>query len=318
MAAIDAGGGRAGAAPRRSRAPAPPPSKLRAAHGVGLRAPVAGAVAALLAVLIIAAGLATGGRGEALLDMSQDAADASAQVLSHVPGLLKGDLDSFGWRVAQVRLKGATPAAEGEILKAADVRPGASLTALDLPAIRGRVEKVGWVAGARVIRLLPSTLEIVVVQRPLMAVWEHAGQATVVAANGTPVGGVDPGVFPTLPLIVGEGANTAAAAFLPILARHPVVMAKTKALVRVDDRRWNLKLADGGVVLLPAEDEEGALQHLDALQGGAKILGLGLARIDLRDPEMVVVRPRGAPAPVTTAPGAPASETTPKTTKKGA
>jgi cell division protein FtsQ len=297
MAAIDAGGGRAGAAPRRARVAAPPPSKLRAAHGVGLRAPVAGAVAALLAVLIIAAGLATGGRGEALLDMSQDAAYALAQDLSHVPGLFKGDLDSFGWRVAEVRLKGATPAAEGEILAAANVRPGVSLTALDLAAIRARVEKVGWVASARVIRLLPSSLEIVVVQRPLMAVWEHAGRAIVVAANGTPVTAVDPRAFPALPLIVGAGANTAAAAFLPVLARHPGVMNKTKALVRVDDRRWNLKLSGEGVVLLPPEDEEGALQRLEALQARAKILDLGLARIDLRDPEMVVVRPRGAATP---------------------
>jgi len=309
MAAIDAGGARSGgrAAPRR-RAAAPPPSKLHATHGVGLRAPVAGAVAVLLALLIIAAGLATGGRGEALLDVSQEAADASAQALSNVPGFLKGDLDSLGWRVAQVRLKGATPAAEAEILSATDVKAGQSLTALDLAAVRARVEKVGWVASARVIRLLPSTLEIVVVQRPLMAVWEHAGRATVVAANGTPVNVVDPGVFPALPLIVGEGANTAAAAFLPVLARHPAIMAKTKALVRVDDRRWNLTLGDEGVVLLPAEDEEGALQHLDGLQGREKILGLGLARIDLRDPEMVVVRPRSAPAPV------PAADST----KKGA
>jgi len=301
MAAIDAGGGRAGAAPRRPRVAAPPPSKLHAAHGVGLRAPVAGAVAALLALLIIAAGLATGGRGEALLDISQDAADASAQALSKVPGLLKGDLDSFGWRVAQVRILGATPAAEAEILAAADVRPGQSLTALDLAAIRARVEKVGWVASARVIRLLPGALEIAVVQRPLMAIWEHAGHATVVAANGTPVNVVDPSAFPGLPLVVGEGANTAASAFLPILARHPGLMGKTKALVRVDDRRWNLLLADGGLVFLPADDEEGALQHLEALQASAKILDLGLARIDLRDPEMVVVRPRSAPAPASPA-----------------
>jgi len=304
MAAIDFG--RGGSSGRARPRPAPPPSKLRAAHGVGLRAPVAGAVAALLAVLIIAAGLATGGRGEALMDMSQDAADAAVGGLADVPGILRGDLDMFGWRVAQVRLKGATPAAQAEILAAANVAPGQSLTALDLAAIRARVETVGWVSSARIIRLLPNTLEIFVVQRPLMAVWEHGGRAVVVAGNGAPVNAVNPGVFPALPLVVGEGANTAAAAVLPVLARHPRIMAKTRALVRVDDRRWNLRLADGGVVLLPADDEEGALQHLETLQASAKILDLGLARIDLRDPEMVVVRPRAAPAtpPVTPTKGA--------------
>jgi cell division protein FtsQ len=300
MAAIDAGRGGAW----RPRVAAPPPSKLHAAHGLGLGAPVAGAVAGLLALLIIAAGLATGGRGEALLDMSGDAADGLSHAMTDARGLFGGGLDGFGWRVAQVRLKGANPAAAAEILGAADVRAGASLTALDLAAIRARVEQVGWVASAKVIRLLPNTLEIAVVQRPLMAVWEHAGRVAVVAANGTPVSVVDPAVFPTLPVIVGEGANTAAAAFLPILARHPAIMAKTRALVRVDDRRWNLRLADGGAVMLPADDEEGALQHLEALEARGKILDSGLARIDLRDPEMVVVRPRSAPAPDTTNKGA--------------
>jgi len=143
------------------------------------------------------------------------------------------------------------------------------------------------------------------VQRPLMALWEHAGRITVVAANGTPVNAVNPGAFPALPLVVGEGANTAASGFLPILARHPGLMTKIKALVRVDGRRWNLRLADGGAVLLPSEDEEGALQHLEALEAQSRILDLGLARIDLRDPEMVVVRPRSAP---TTPPAAATKE----------
>jgi cell division protein FtsQ len=68
-------------------------------------------------------------------------------------------------------------------------------------------------------------------------------------------------------------------------------------MVRVDDRRWDLRLKDGGVIMLPPEDEGAALKRLDDLDRTAKILDLGLARIDLRDPEMVVVRPRETAAP---------------------
>jgi cell division protein FtsQ len=303
-AALDPGRARSGARPAakggagsRGRAPTPAPSKLAAAHAVGLRAPVAGAAAALLGVLILAAALATGGRGSEVMDISAAAGRVASQIASATPGLFSGNLDSLGWRVSQVRLRGATSAAQGEIFAAAAVRPGQSLTDLDLAAVRARVESVGWVAHAEVVRLLPNTLEISVVQRPLMAIWQHAGHNVVVASNGAVVNVVDPARFPALPLIVGEGANMAAAEVLPSLTARPTLMARLSALVRVDGRRWNLVLKDGGVVMLPAEDEEGALRRLDAFDAEGRILGLGLERIDLRDPEMTVLRPRGAQAP---------------------
>jgi cell division protein FtsQ len=70
--------------------------------------------------------------------------------------------------------------------------------------------------------------------------------------------------------------------------------------VRVDDRRWDIRLNDGGLIQLPASHEDSALIQLDQLDQKARILELGFARIDLRDPEMVAVRPRETEA----APGA--------------
>ena len=54
----------------------------------------------------------------------------------------------------------------------------------------------------------------------------------------------------------------------------------------------------------PAKGERReALKALDGLDRASRILDLGLARVDLRDPEMVVVRPRGGAAPVLTSGG---------------
>jgi methyl-accepting chemotaxis protein len=72
---------------------------------------------------------------------------------------------------------------------------------------------------------------------------------------------------------------------------------RLEALVRVDDRRWDLRLKDGSLIQLPAIDEESALIQLDQLDQRQRILDLGFARIDLRDPEMVAVRPRDAVLP---------------------
>jgi cell division protein FtsQ len=264
---------------------------------VGLRAPVAGAAAGLLAAMIIAAGLATGGRGAQLADFAGDAAEATGRTLAAIPGVAAGGVEGLGLVVGQVHLDGASPAAKAEILAAADVRPGQSITALDLSAVRARVEAVGWVARARVMRLWPDHIVISVDQRPLIALWQHAGRTAVIASNGAVVGAVDPAHFTSLPLVVGEGANTAAAAILPRLSRHPRLWSRLAAIVRVDGRRWNLRLTGGAAVLLPETGEDAALDRLDRLDAQSQILDLALARVDLRDPEMVVVRPWGAAAP---------------------
>jgi len=54
---------------------------------------------------------------------------------------------------------------------------------------------------------------------------------------------------------------------------------------------------------VPAQGEPAALRQLDALDRASRILDLGLARVDLRDPEMVVARPRGGAPPVLTSGG---------------
>ena len=255
-----------------------PAAKLSAARGLGLSPR-----AALIAVsLVLGAGLvvalATGGR-------AQKAVTASSTAVA-------GQFGNLGLRLTTVRLQGASPAASDDILRAAALQRGDPLLGLDLAAVRARVEQVGWVKSAKVVRLLPDTLVIDVQERRLLAVWQHAGASSVIDADGVVAPDVDPARFASLPLVVGEGANAAAGAILPAVIAHPRVMQRLEALVRVDQRRWDLRLKDGSIIQLPASDEQGALIRLDQLDQRSRILELGFSRIDLRDPELVAVRPR--------------------------
>ena len=81
---------------------------------------------------------------------------------------------------------------------------------------------------------------------------------------------------------------------LKLLAPRSRLMEKLDAVVRVDDRRWDLRTKDGGLIQLPADGEAAALDQLDKLDQQSRILDLGFARIDLRDPDLVAVRPRDA------------------------
>ncbi len=74
--------------------------------------------------------------------------------------------------------------AQADIIKAAGVYRDQPIVGLDLNALRKRVEQVGWVKQARVVRLLPDAIVLVVAQRDALAVWQHAGRVEVVERRG--------------------------------------------------------------------------------------------------------------------------------------
>jgi cell division protein FtsQ len=189
------------------------------------------------------------------------------------------------------------------------VEPGDNILALNLPAMRNRVDAVVWVEGATIQRLLPGSVVITVKERRPQAVWQHRGRIGLVDETGRVIAGADPMQFPQLPLVVGAGANQAVSDILPVLHSRPQLVDRIEALVRVDRRRWDLRLKDGALIQLPALDEEDALMRLDQLERSARVLELGFEKIDLRDPQLVAVRPR-ANQPKTAGPAAPAPQST--------
>ena len=265
------------------------PAKLRAAQGLGLKP---------LTALVISAAVLAGVVGAAF--SSRDHLDRASGALMHAAG---SQLAFAGFRLASVHVRGATPEAAADILKATGLKRNEAILAIDLPALRQRLQHVGWVKDAKVVRLLPDTLVISVIERPHAAVWQYNGRLMVIDDQGQPIREADASRFSSLPLVVGEGAAASAASILPLVRARPRLMQKLEALVRVDDRRWDVRLKDGGLIQLPADGEESALIQLDQLDEKERVLDLGFERIDLRDPELVAVRPRGpalaAPAPAT-------------------
>ncbi|MBU1347029.1 MAG: cell division protein FtsQ/DivIB [Alphaproteobacteria bacterium] len=197
----------------------------------------------------------------------------------------------MGLSLRRVHITGASAEAEPAIQRALDVRSGQPITSIDLAALQTSVQAVGWVREARVVRLLPDTLIVEVKEHDRLAVWQTGGRVFVIDGEGRAIRGADPGRYPKLPLVVGVGADKAARDILPLLRERPRLMSRIDALVRVDERRWDLRLRDGGLIQLPAVKQEAALIQLDALDQRERLLELGFARIDLRTEGQVAVRP---------------------------
>jgi len=271
------------AAPARGRTPAGRPSGKAAPTRGGISPKLTLAIAGVVLVAGVGVALATGHRGERL-----------------VYGIQQGVYNQFaaaGFRLRKVHVQGASAMAQADVLKAAGLYKDQPLIGMDLAAVKANVEKVGWVKEARIIRLLPDTLVIAVTERDAQAVWQHAGRSYVIDRKGHIIPEADPMKFPDLPLVVGEGANDAAAALMPEIQQRPRLRDRIEALVRVDARRWDLRLKDGSIIQLPAMNEGQALMQLDQLDAREHLLDLGFERVDLRDPDMIAVRPRAAAPP---------------------
>ncbi|WP_299174974.1 cell division protein FtsQ/DivIB [uncultured Brevundimonas sp.] len=252
------------------------PGKMAAIGRVDI-SPRTAMIALGASALLVIGVLATGARAERI-----------GQSVSHgIDGVTAG----MGLTLKRVHITGASAEAEPAIQRSLGLYSGQPITSLDLDSIRDRVQGVGWVKSARVVRLLPDTLIIEVKEHDRLAVWQEAGQIKVIDARGQVIKGADARRYPTLPLVVGKGADQAAAEILPLLAQRPRLMGRIDALVRVDERRWDLRLKDGSLIQLPATEQEAALIRLDALDQRERLLDLGFARVDLRTPDEVAVRP---------------------------
>jgi len=265
-------GGR-GRAPR--NAPATP-GKMAALGRLDL-SPRAVMISIAAGVVVLAAVLATGARAERI----------GASFGRGVDGMTA----ALGLKLERVHIEGESPEAQAAIQRAIQLNADQPMTSIDLDAVRERVETVGWVKSARVVRLLPNTLIVHVTEFDRLAVWQSGGRNVVIDSHGQVIEGADAGRYPALPLVVGKGAEQAAAEILPLIAQRPRLQSRVEALVRVDERRWDLRLKDGSLIQLPATDQDAALIQLDALDQRERLLELGFARIDLRTPQEVAVRP---------------------------
>ncbi len=280
-------GGRA--APRaRPRQPQPVYGGVGQFVGLHPRFALWAALTVVMAAVIVT--LATGGRGAAIAANIARGADNA--------------MGAVGFAVRKVHVEGGSRFAEADIRKAINLESGQPILGLDLDRLREDVEKVGWVKSARVVRLMPDTLVVVVNERQRLAVWQHSGQLAVIDSDGQPINEADPGQFSDLPLVVGDGANASASAIINLLQARPTLLSKLDAVVRVDGRRWDLRLRDGSLVQLPAQGEDAALIQLDRLDRDQRVLELGFSRIDLRTGDPLVrakgrdgsVAPAAAPA----------------------
>ncbi|MEM9014880.1 MAG: FtsQ-type POTRA domain-containing protein [Pseudomonadota bacterium] len=239
------------------------------------------AMAAALAVLVLSMGVAwIGGYFGRAAGFASDVAG--------------GISIASGFEIEKVTVRGLDRTSEADLLTAIGPILGASILHFDHHAARARVQELGWVRDAAVSRLLPNTINISVRERRPSAVWQMSGDLFLIDRFGAVIDEVNAYEYSNMPLIVGAGAPESAAGLIMALEKNDNLHAKTAALVRVGDRRWNVRLKNGIDIKLPENNATGTLAKIETLHHAYGILDDEIEFIDFRNDERVVIRRIGA------------------------
>lgn len=233
-------------------------------------------VVAVLAAAILWSGGYVGLLGERVSRMTGDATVAA------------------GFKIERITALGLDQTSENDVLGAVGPVIGASIAHFDPFAAQARVEELGWVRSAAVSRLWPNTIHVSVREREPAAVWQLSGALHLIDQSGAVIREIDAFEYSNLPLIVGAGAPGSASGMLKALRSEPSLWGAASALIRVGDRRWNVRLKSGADVKFPETGYESAVRDLARLHAAYGLLDQKLEYIDLRDPNHLVYREIGA------------------------
>ena len=234
---------------RRTQAPKTPPSRPPPRRR---RRPVLPMLrrAARWSALLALAGLAYGGvRAEPVAGSRQallaEAADRVVAATASL-GLVVNDIEVEGRETTDAATIMAALAAGAARRSSRSVRAGR----------KQQLENLPWVRSAAIERRLPGTLHVRLTERRPLALWQHDGKQELIdrAGRGDP-GRAISSRFARLP----TGRRRRRRAAMPprcstCWRASPNWPPGSRAAVRVDDRRWNLRIDNAIDVLLPEEN----------------------------------------------------------------
>ncbi len=197
-----------------------------------------------------------------------------------------------GYEVEKVEVRGTRRMDEMRVYSIALGQVDRSMLNVDLGEVRQQIMRLSYVSDARVSRRLPDTLVVDIVERQPAAVWQNAGRLALVDASGVVLEPVSAGAMPNLPLLVGVDANRQTDRFSRLMEAAPALKPVVSGATWVGGRRWDLRFRSDEVLSLPEGDDaaSAALVEFARLDGINHLLGRGILRFDMRDPDRLVLR----------------------------
>ncbi|MFN3846936.1 MAG: cell division protein FtsQ/DivIB [Paracoccaceae bacterium] len=193
--------------------------------------------------------------------------------------------------VSLVSVEGASPELADAVRARLDLKLPQSSFDIDLVATRSRIQELDAVARADLIVRSGGVLEVAITERVPALMWRTETGIEMLDATGHRVASLAArSDRPDLPIVAGEGADSATPEALALLAAASPILPRVRGMVRVGDRRWDIVLDRNQRILLPEDKPIAAIDRLIALHQAGDLLGRDILAVDLRTEHRPVLR----------------------------
>lgn len=199
---------------------------------------------------------------------------------------------SFDLTLKRIKISGLKKLSKENIADTLNVQYGTPIFSIDLHMMRTKVRNLSWVQDASVHRnLAERTLYIKVQEYSPFCLWKHKNIWMLVSECGTILDQTpNESLYAKLPRVHGENAPKNLKKLYKALYTTPFIHKKVVLGDFISQRRWNIHLDNGVIVLLPEKNLEKALSRLIKLLSKRLNLLDTVERIDLRVPDRVVLQ----------------------------
>lgn len=188
----------------------------------------------------------------------------------------------LGLEVREVYLEGQKNLPKKVIIEQIDITKNQPIFNADIIDIKNSLEELSWVSEARVERFYPSTINIKIVEKKPLAMWQYNNKLHLIDEKGDVIEENDLERFKEFIILVGSDANLFVKDLFDIIGKDEEVFKMISSAIRVGQRRWNIRLYNGIEIKLPEEQTGLAWQNLIQMQKKDKILSNKISLIDLR------------------------------------
>ncbi len=193
--------------------------------------------------------------------------------------------------VTVMSIEGASPALADAVRGQATIQFPLSSFDIDLNALREKIEAFDAVASADIRVASGGVLQVTIHERQGAMVWRTRDGLMMLDATGHRVAALtERAARADLPLVAGDGAETAIPEALQIFAAAGPLSSRIRGLVRMGERRWDVVLDRDQRILLPEDKPVEALERVIALDQARGLFAHDVVAVDMRTEDRPTLR----------------------------
>lgn len=198
--------------------------------------------------------------------------------------------EKVGFSIKGIYVRGRVETNKKTLLSALRLKYGTPTFSFNPNEAVARLTSLPWISTAIVERQLPDIVNISLVERVPLALWQNNGRFNLIDANGKIIPNQKIGRFSNLKVVVGRDAPKHASKLLDTISVVPELAKRVKAAIRVGDRRWDIQMDNELEIFLPELEAVSAWVQLAELQVLHNFMEGDVAVVDLRMPDRIVLR----------------------------